>query len=63
MEYAGVSVIESKQSKGVTPKMRGRKFRSGVYCQGVLKKQRRKKVGRKTATKCIKVLIHMLFFF
>ena len=43
MEQVGVIVIDHKQPKGVTPKMSGHKFSSGVFCQRVLKQQGRKK--------------------
>jgi hypothetical protein len=33
----GVSIIEFSQSKGIKPKMRERKLRSGVNWQGALK--------------------------
>jgi hypothetical protein len=33
MEWVGVSVIECKQPKGVTPQMSGHKFSSGVFWQ------------------------------
>ena len=36
MELAGVSVIEGNQPKGVKPRMRERKLRSGVNRQDVV---------------------------
>jgi len=37
--------MERSQPKGVEPKMRGRKLRSGVYWQGALNHQGLKRVG------------------
>jgi hypothetical protein len=39
MEYAGFSIIECRQPRGIALKMRGHKLRSGVYWQRVLKKK------------------------
>jgi hypothetical protein len=39
MELRGASVIERSEPKGVKPKMKGHKLRSGVNWQGELKEK------------------------
>ena len=59
----GGNVIESRLSKGLTPKTRERKLRSGVNWQGVLKQNGVKHTGVKrglgalTKTKCFSLFL------
>jgi hypothetical protein len=44
MEYVEVSVIQSRETRGVKPKIKGRKINS-VYWQGALKRKKLKRCG------------------
>jgi hypothetical protein len=48
----GVSIIECSQPKGIKPKMRGHKLRSGVYWQGAFKQNGIKHKGHETRATC-----------
>ena len=48
MEQVGISVLEHSQQKGIKPKMRRCKSRSGVYWQEVLKQKDIKQVEGET---------------
>ena len=50
----GFSVIVRSHTKGVKPKMKGRKLRNGVCWQGASKREDVKQVGRKTRALCPK---------
>jgi len=48
------SILMHRQPKGVTPKIRGLKLRSGLnwWCQGALKQKRYKTRGHRTRDAC-----------
>jgi hypothetical protein len=45
IEQVWVSVRERSLSKGFKPKVKGRKLRSGAYCQGALEQKGVKQAG------------------
>ena len=52
--YMLSSILMHRQPKGVTPKIRGLKLRSGLnwWCQGALKQKRYKTRGHRTRDAC-----------
>jgi hypothetical protein len=61
MEYVGVSVRERSQQRGVKPKMRVRKLRSGAYWQGEIKHKGVKQVGVKQGLRILRDEVNTLW--